>query len=200
LTPDEVGIAFGLPAFQRLGGLTMSSFPLVPVQIMDGILKAYGRRESHQTPLRPPIPDPAVADEKQSWLPSVQRFLSHDWIDPILVTSKAAKADDAGIQQSMWDARSTLLFPWAVHVLAFLRSRLMGLVQRILYLELKVHLQSEHGHDWLQRLLAARRKIAAPVTLRGGRKRTWGGGVKQEKKRHKSSRNSSRIPLQASMC
>jgi hypothetical protein len=43
LTLDKVGIAFGLPAFQRLGGLTMGSFPLVPLQIMDGILKAYGR-------------------------------------------------------------------------------------------------------------------------------------------------------------
>jgi hypothetical protein len=33
-----------------------------------------------------------------------------------------------------------------------------GLVQQKLYLELKDHLQSEHGHDWLQRLFAGRRK------------------------------------------
>jgi hypothetical protein len=104
LTPDKVSIAFGLPAFQRLGGFAMVFFPLVPLQIMDGILKAYGREKSHQTPLRTPMPGPALSDEKQSWLPLIQRFLSHDWIDPSLVTSKAANADDAGIQQSVWDA------------------------------------------------------------------------------------------------
>jgi hypothetical protein len=82
----------------------MGSFPLVPVQMMDGILKAYGRRKSHQTPLWTPKPGPTISDTKQRWLPSVQRYLPHNWIDPNLVTSKTAKADDAGIQQSMWDA------------------------------------------------------------------------------------------------
>jgi hypothetical protein len=40
---------------------------------------------------------------------------------------------------------------------------------------LRDHLKSEHGHDWLKRLLAAWRRIAPPVTMRGGRKRTLGG-------------------------
>jgi hypothetical protein len=59
LTPDEVGIAFGLPAFEQLGGFMMSNFMLVPLQVMDGILKAYGKKKSHQTPLRTPLPCPA---------------------------------------------------------------------------------------------------------------------------------------------
>ena len=167
-------------------------------KVLRGRFGQYGRTKSHQTPLQTPIPGPAALDSKQSWLPLVQSFLPQDWIDASLVTSKAAKADDAGIWQSMWDARSTLVFPWAVQVLAFLRSRPMGLIQRKLYLELKDHLRSEHGHDWLQRLLAALCKIAAPVTLRGGA--SAHGGVRQEKKCDKFCRNSSRIPLQASMC
>ena len=80
----------------------------------------------------------------------------------------------------MWDARSTLVFPWAVHVRTFWWSRPMGLIQRKLYLKLKDHLRSEHGHDWLQRLLAARCKIAAPVTLRGGASAHGGGKTGKE--------------------
>lgn len=73
LTPDEVGIAFGLPAFQRLGGLTMGRFPLVLLQIMDGILKAYGREKSHQTPLSFGLPyrvQPYPTQNKVSYLRS----------------------------------------------------------------------------------------------------------------------------------
>jgi hypothetical protein len=77
LTPDEIGIALRLPAFQRFGGLTMGSFPLVLVQIMDGILKAYGRRKSHQTPLRTPKPGPAVSDTKK---------VGHLWSNVICLT------------------------------------------------------------------------------------------------------------------
>jgi hypothetical protein len=40
LTPDELGIAFGLPSWLRTNDLLATHFPFVPVQIMDGVLKA----------------------------------------------------------------------------------------------------------------------------------------------------------------
>jgi hypothetical protein len=39
LTPEELGIAFGFPAWLRSGGLTMDMFPCVPLQIMDACIR-----------------------------------------------------------------------------------------------------------------------------------------------------------------
>jgi hypothetical protein len=40
LTMDELGIAFGFPAWLRAGGLSPGHFPIVPVQVMDACLRA----------------------------------------------------------------------------------------------------------------------------------------------------------------
>jgi hypothetical protein len=61
LTTDEVGIAFGWPAWARKSSLTLdTAFHCVPLQILDGclkgIIKSGQRRDPLITPGLPPIP------------------------------------------------------------------------------------------------------------------------------------------------
>jgi hypothetical protein len=98
LTPDEVGIAFGLPAWARHADLKIAqSFPCVSVQVMDACLKPIlGRVRSKQALQTPAPQDPAIW-QAQTWIPTIQNFLPHSWIDADLVTEKAVKSDGAGV-------------------------------------------------------------------------------------------------------
>ncbi len=74
LTPDELGIAFGLPSWLRTDDLSVLHFPFVPVQIMDGCLKALCVTPTnviHQLPT--PKPRRSQAGRNQTWLPELQR-------------------------------------------------------------------------------------------------------------------------------
>jgi hypothetical protein len=46
LTPEELGISFGLPAQLSLGGLNGSMFPFVPLQVLAGCLDSLGQSDS----------------------------------------------------------------------------------------------------------------------------------------------------------
>jgi hypothetical protein len=88
LSVDKIGIAFRLPAWDRHDALSIEqTFPLVPV------LKSA----LHKSPQSTPLPAGPVKPSKQMWLPSVQLFLPHSWIDTGLVTNNAAKSNKAGV-------------------------------------------------------------------------------------------------------
>lgn len=171
LTPGEVGIAFGFPAWMRVG-LTWFSLPCVPLQVMDGCLRGVLR-----TGL-PPVYHPSVtALAAQPWPPPLLRtylfeigkYLPHSWIPEALITAKAAKSDDSKVTYSMWDQRILLIYPWAKPLLPFFRKGLMLVIRRRLWLELQLYLQTRHGSDWAERLSTIRQH-AQP-----GRKRQRGG-------------------------
>jgi hypothetical protein len=106
LTPDELGIAVGLPSWLRNDDLPALHFPFVPVQIMDGCLKALCATPTnviHQLPT--PKPRSLQAGRNQTWLPELQRYLSHAWINDDYVTAKAAKSDAAEVPTALWDQR-----------------------------------------------------------------------------------------------
>jgi hypothetical protein len=76
------------------------------VQILDGILSALVDTKVTVPSFIPKIfrvsiPVPIT----QTWLPSLQRFLSHDWIDLEKVTDVAAKHDDEAVPVSLWNRR-----------------------------------------------------------------------------------------------
>jgi hypothetical protein len=131
LSTDEVGIAFGLPAWARLPTLDLGQvFPLVPIQIMDACLKGILQTLSRRTPLRIPAPSQATAVSSRTWLPRLQRFLPHSWIDSALVTDKAPKRDDARVPTHLWDQRCSLVLPHTSPALETLRRLLIRVASR----------------------------------------------------------------------
>jgi hypothetical protein len=173
LTPEELGLAFGFPGWLRTGGLSITDFPCVPMQVMDGCLKSLLTVRTGVSPLDTPALRSAVTTPAtRTWLPEVQRWLSHSWIPLSLITAKAAKHDEAAVTTSMWDQRILLVFPWAVSILAFLRQRLMCCLRIRLGREFRSFLREVHGSDWSVRLARCR------AHSRRGRTRPYRGGVK----------------------
>jgi hypothetical protein len=177
LNADELGLAFGFPVWLRTGGLALTDFPCVPVQIMDGCLRAILGTKTFTSPMVEQVLDD-VADHchDQTFLSSIGRYLPHSWISESLITAKAVKHDDAKVEHAMWDQRILLIFPWALSILAFLRMRLMALLRLRLGRELRAHLRLEYGTGWVARLALARKPSC------GGRNRPNGGGLKGSEK------------------
>jgi hypothetical protein len=114
LTADELGVAFGFPSWLRHEGLSIASFPVVPIQLLDGCLRGLLPQVTAKQPLPPIQLAPKPVASTKTWLPRLQKFLSHDWIDGSVVTSKAAKRDDAeaqpnsGTLAAFWFSRTWL--------------------------------------------------------------------------------------------
>jgi hypothetical protein len=150
LTPDELEITFGLPSWLRTNDLLATHFPFVPLQIMDGVLKALLCGTSANVTHQLPTPKPRSSDRgsEKTWFPKLQHFLSHDWINDDYVTSKAAKSDDAEVPTALWDQRILLPLPWAKSVLTFICTRLLARLQRKLYCEFRTYLRDTYGEHW----------------------------------------------------
>jgi hypothetical protein len=169
LTPDELGVAFGFPSWLRHDGLLVSSFPLVPIQILDGV---YAESSPRSRPSNR-YPSSLLA-ALLSRLPCVRKFLSHDWIDASVVTSKAAKRDDAAPPTHLWDARCVLVFPHLGPALPHLRVGVMPRIVYKLFKEFAVYMREHYGSQWASLLVALRfQQIHDRVPLE--RKRTRGG-------------------------
>jgi hypothetical protein len=94
LSPEELGIAFGLPARLSLGGLEASMFPFVPLQVLVGCLISLSHSDSPVLqPLSTPTSRLLEPVPTSSWLPLIQKRLDHAWIDHTAVSAKAAKND-----------------------------------------------------------------------------------------------------------
>jgi hypothetical protein len=122
LTPDEIGLSFGLPTWLRGNKLERHHLPVVPIQILDGCLgglfsDSFALKETLPTPLvRPPR-----VSSVTSWLPGIKKYLPHSWMKADTSPTKAVKSDDAGIPIHMWDQRILLVLPWVAPFLLFLR-------------------------------------------------------------------------------
>jgi hypothetical protein len=181
LSVDEVGIAFGLPAWARLASLTLeNSFPMVPIQIMDGCLKGILSTVPKVTPLKTPAPQTALTACHTTWLPRIQKFLPHSWVDSNLVTDKAVKRDDAGVPTHLWDKRCTLVLPYASPALDLLRKLILRVAVTRMFTEFRLYLVETYGQDWLSQLHNGRQR-AAQRRSQQKRKRTRGEGDEEEK-------------------
>jgi hypothetical protein len=101
------------------------------------------------------------ADEHPSlvtWLPCIQRELSHAWVLADAVSAKALKADNAQIAMGMWDKRVSLVLPWNHINMAGLRRLVFGRWQRSLRREFHTCMCSTYGSTWLDRVLECRRR------------------------------------------
>jgi hypothetical protein len=164
LTPDELGIAFGFPAWLRSGGLKATDFPIVPIQVLDACLKSVLDTRPFVSPLIP-VETPVVPEaESATWLPSLQKFLPNSWIDESTISAKAAKNDDSAVPTAMWDQRITLLFEWeqekGVNMLGCFRRNLMRSYRRRMMADFRYFMKETHGPCWPYRLDSCRAKRA----------------------------------------
>ena len=160
LTADELGIAFGFPGWLRFGGLEVSMFPIVPLQIMDACIRQVLDTRGFVSPLIPATIEPPRVAADATWLPGIRRFLPHSWIPVSVITDKAVKHDDAAVHTAMWDNLFTLLYDWSLprsaHLLDLFRRRLMLSYRARLTGELHRYLADTHGLSWTRRLLSCR--------------------------------------------
>jgi hypothetical protein len=166
LTADELGIAFGFPGWLRAGGLTVADFPIVPVQTMDACLRSVLLARKFVSPLVPVPVERLSAPPSSTWLPTLQKFLPHSWIDESTISSKAVKHDNAAVPTAMWDQRITLLYQeWdcaqGTRVLLFFRDYLMRSYRHRLLSEFRVFMRTTHGPFWPYRLACCRARRAA---------------------------------------
>ena len=197
LTPDELGIAFGLPSWLRLRDLTPAHFPFVPIQILDGCLQALCGKEHNvvhalETPAPRHLPKPAT----RTWLPSVDRFLPHTWINDSFVTAKATKRDDAAPPTELWDQRIRLICPTPVGVLSFLRQRLMAVMRRKMLTEFRGYMAATHGVNWESLLSADRRRRQLLLDSGGDRKRQQRGEKEDRKGRKRAREGKQPTPIE----
>ena len=141
LTTDELGVAFGFLVWLQTGGLSISDFPCVPLQILDSCLRSIlGTKEFASPRVARSVPVPLVSSVDSTYLPLLWRYLPHSWIATLLITAKAAEHDNAQVEHAMWDQQILLVLPWALSILLFLRRRLMSLIWIRLQQELRAHL------------------------------------------------------------
>jgi hypothetical protein len=67
---------------------------------------------------------PAALSCDRSWLPKIQKFLPHSWVDSALVTNKATKRNNAGVPVHLWDQRYSLVLPNCTPAIPILRALL----------------------------------------------------------------------------
>jgi hypothetical protein len=148
LTPGELSQVYGLPMLCRYEGLCKQDFePLIPAHIFQGLhdqlwiatdvanSRGVSQPRNHRLPLF------KFPCSTRSWISSIGRWLTHEWIDCTQVTSKASKRDDAVIAIDMWDKLLLLLYPkCSSHHLNTLRTWLLVRVTRLICRGLRAHL------------------------------------------------------------
>jgi hypothetical protein len=151
LVDDSTGLAVWVA--RHAAGLV---FPLKPLQMATQLLlQTLGSVDTVQDdPVQPADEHPSLV----TWLPCVQRELSHAWALANAVSAKALKADNAQIATGVWDKRVSLVLPWNHINMAGLRRLVFGRWQRSLRREFHTCMCSAYGSAWLDRVLECRRR------------------------------------------
>jgi hypothetical protein len=127
-----------------------------------------------------------------TYIPSLERYLPHSWADPSLVSTKAAKSDDAAVAFATWNQRILLVVltrvdphptqvrrppPSQTQALDRLRQLFQQKQRRLIYLDFRLFMHLEYGSDWaltlwsarqLQRIRVASSDPPAPKRYKGG--------------------------------
>jgi hypothetical protein len=173
LSSSELAILFGLPLYARCQTIPTLVFEvLLPIQSLQAMLFPFISSDSSQTipaindtviptAVLPPIQSllHTVSDSDQTWLPSLGRFLPHTWVDETLITTKAAKGDNADIPVHLWNSRITLVIPCPISLLDLLRSLALQWQRRRLLTEFRSYLSATFGKSWAQQLILYRHAL-----------------------------------------
>lgn len=147
---------------------------------------------SHHTPPADVNPRPmkrSRENENETWLPSLDRYLPHDWIDESLITATASKVDDAKSPCRLWDVRLDLLFPGCTPKLEALRRGVLLWIRRRLLREIRKYLRTTFSATWVSDLLFLRHlKLTSGSSreLEGGVDKNFGDFVAEDSQRNKN--------------
>jgi hypothetical protein len=160
----------------------MADFPVVPVQILDGCLRALVPTSRPHAPIiTPPLPMKVAPAVDRTWFSELQMFLPHSWVDSSLVTAKAAKRDDANVPSQLWDARCLLMFPYLTKVITILRARLLIKASHRMMDEFRAYLRSLYGPSWAVLLMEIRRLRSQGRFSVTGKRHRGGRGMGENK-------------------
>jgi hypothetical protein len=162
LNKKEVAYAFDLPVWLVNDGAKLDKWtrhharerciPLKPLQVMTQLLLESVTPSDSAAPTatkQRPVESLATTS---SWLPTIQKQLSHTWADPTAISATVVKADDARIASGVWDKRVSLEHG------RLLRSIAFGRWQRRLRLDFQRFMSIKHGFSWLGKVLECRRR------------------------------------------
>ena len=150
LTTKELASLFGLPRTLH-PVVTRRFFPVVPTQILDGLLhpllEAATLQQDERAPKRLRLPDP-IPDDTPVFLSALNRTLPPLWAKSDSVSQQAAKHDDAAVDFQKWDLRVTSLWPRSTFLIPALRGLLLRRQFRLLFLEYTSYLRSRYGRTY----------------------------------------------------
>jgi len=151
LTIEELSLVFGLST-EFIKFVHSNIFLLPPIQILSSLLKQFTARLVHPLVSRHrdvsfvfPTPIP-VPDDVPTYIESLQLVLPPTWKSDKSSAEKAAKADDATIDFSLWNDRILSLWSCFRSALTPLRSLVLRYQKRKLYLEFMRYIKSCHIH------------------------------------------------------
>ena len=143
-TQSELCHVFGIPVRYHELCLTLS-FPIVPVQILDSLLRTALQERTALAPsrdtMRVPLP---VPDDAPVFLPLLGKCLPSTWSKSLSVSQKATKDDDARVELAKWDLRVSALWPGSTPSFPILRAFLLRIAKRRLFLEFRDFLVATH--------------------------------------------------------
>ena len=151
LTSPELHVAFGLPSCYHSLSLSVDHFHcLVPLQILDALLLPAIRALSNislpeivpRLQLSPPAPHTDAV-----FLPSINKILPGGWKKFDQQSQLSAKADDAEVNEYLWNGRVSSLYPsFTSSVLGKLRHLVVRRQKYHPFLELSQFLRSKHSN------------------------------------------------------
>ena len=100
--------------------------------------------KAHEIPIR-------TSDAATRFSPTIGRTMSHDWIDPNVITSSTSKADKSPVPQAMWDKRIELVFPdrtGVMNLITKLRKGLLRVYRRRLLTSFLHYLQTSYDEEY----------------------------------------------------
>ena len=153
LSTKELSTIFGLSS--KIPSLTFnnSTFPVVPVQILDSLLHpllCHHHHNCHRLLSTTPVLLPPMQTNKNStFLPTINQHLPHEWCQHVSNSLTAVKDDSAAVDFQVWDKRIMLLWPFVTtHHLNILRNFLLAYSFKSVYHSFITYLSSAHPVSW----------------------------------------------------
>jgi len=130
-------------------------YPIPPVRILTSLLRQFLPLVVQPLRLTRPavamIPTPSpIPDSFPTYIKSLRRVLPNGWSANKSASAKAAKADDAEVDFSLWNDRILGLWPSCSKLLPLLRSFLLRRQMQRLYLEFVSYLKINYGEIYVR--------------------------------------------------
>ena len=165
LSVSELMTIFGFSTTQFSLHLTSGSFPVVPVQILHTLLELayhssdkihqleFEKREAYTELIESNSNQvrSAFGSSAPTYLDQLQLYLPPLWKAHHSTSVTSTKADNAVVDTHMWDTRINSLWPsFTTHVLAILRTVVLGRIFKGLYNEFIQYMACKHKKVWFK--------------------------------------------------